>query len=302
MSIQRMRPIATLGATIGLGLGLLVGMPAGQAAPDRPQPAASKLFVQDAQAATAERKRGKRWTITLTGVNADTLWFADRPERDAGRQTTASFVRDWAEYGFATVPPNAVIQHEDADAITVELRNPRYNRKTATLTYTALIDPGSGQRLSRSMSNVSVFIDDAGSSAPVVSQALIQLQGIPPEGRITVYLSEPNGETNPNYAAFILGSTSLTGTLLDWESPTGGVTVEEFMVSPTSITILAGDTDGAGSDGTLILRLPLVTGVGVTDIALSYDGPPETVVTAAVGDGQSQSLGDSVRTIFTISP
>lgn len=180
----------------------------------------AKLFVQDAASATAERQRGKRWKVTLTGVSPTTVWFQDRPGRDAGRESTLSFVRNWSDYGFAAVPPNAVIQHSNAEGVVVELRNPRYNRTKATLTYTAIIDTGSKQRLDSRMNKVSLFIDDAQSSP---STASFELTGITANMNITIRLTEPNGESDPVYAAFILGDLAELPPVLELTSPDASV-------------------------------------------------------------------------------
>lgn len=154
--------------------------------------------------------------MTLTGVSPTTVWFQDRPGRDAGRESTLSFVRNWSDYGFAAVPPNAVIQHSNAEGVVVELRNPRYNRTKATLTYTAIIDPGSKQRLDSRMNKVSLFIDDAQSSP---STASFELTGITANMNITIRLTEPNGESDPVYAAFILGDLAELPPVLELTSP-----------------------------------------------------------------------------------
>ena len=277
------RITASLGFGLALAASVLVSPSAAHAESSHlsapPPVTASKLFVQDAQAATVERKRGKRWKITLTGVNATTLWFADRPERDAGRQSTRSFVREWADFGFAADPPNAVIQHSDADGVAVELKNPRYDRKAATLTYTAIIDPGSGKRLARTMTDVSIFIDDAGYTMTPVR---FEIRGAAPDSTVMINLSEPSGEPDPNYAAFSVGGPGSTEgipttTLLDTDSNAATplvVPIRSLTVDATRLEVTLGSAP-EDFDNTVLnfsLSLFIMTAPGVTDIEIVAPG------------------------------
>jgi hypothetical protein len=285
---------------------MLVGPSAAHAESSQPSSAppvtASKLFVQDARSATAERKRGKRWKITLTGVNATTLWFADRPERDAGRQSTRSFVRQWADFGFAADPPNAFIQQSDSDGVAVELRNPRYNRKAATLTYTAIIDPGSGQRLDRKMRQVSVFIDDSEEPSGQVYSLSLAITGVAPGSSFTVFLTEPSGEPDPVYASFGLGDSDPLGPILSIENPGPGVAFNLLQVLANEIRFIPSDQ---GPDVTIpvVISVPVLTGPAVTAIALSYQSDtPGIQITGAVNNGSAQVLGTlGDRTIFDLT-
>lgn len=302
MSIQRLRPQAALVAASILGLALLVGVPTVQAADQPSSTPVAKLFVQDAQSATAERIRGKRWRITLTDVNSTTLWFADRPVRDAGRQTTGSFVREWNKYGFAADPPNAVIQHSDSDGVAVELKNPRYDRKAATLTYTALIDPGSKQRLSRQMSDVSVFIDDAEQEPGVTSTLTVEIQNIPPTGRFTLVLAEPSGEPDPVYAAFVQGDDNQNDPLISFEGSGANIPIVQFSVTPTQVAITTGVPDGDADGNSLLLTIPVTTAPNASTFQLTYFGPSQMFVSAQLNNGVSQELVASEPTIFELAP
>ena len=110
-----MKRVLTLLVTMGLATAGLVGLAPAQAtlveSQASPPAAASLLFTQYADSAKVERIRGKRWKVILNDVDPKTLWFTDRPVREAGRMGTASFVRQWTSYGFTALPPNAVIQH-----------------------------------------------------------------------------------------------------------------------------------------------------------------------------------------------
>ena len=80
------------------------------------------MFVQTAQGVESDGA-----TLTLRGVTASTLYFADRPKRDVGHMTTADFVDLWAigDNSFETDPPNAVLAflepggHVPEDAVVV---------------------------------------------------------------------------------------------------------------------------------------------------------------------------------------
>lgn len=84
------------------------------------------LFVQSS--AGMESSPGR---LTLKGVSPTTVFFADRPEREAGHSSMAGFVATWGEGAdsFAADPPNAtlsVLSGEDEVAnVVVTLSNPR---------------------------------------------------------------------------------------------------------------------------------------------------------------------------------
>jgi hypothetical protein len=299
MSFNITRGIGALCLAFALGASLLTST----ATADQQTALSSKaqgatLFVQDAASATAERQRGKRWKVTLTGVNPTTVWFQDRPGRDAGRESTLSFVRNWTNYGFAAVPPNAVLQHSNAEGVVVELRNPRYNSARATLTYTAIIDPGSKQRLDSRMKNVSLFIDNAQTS---LSSATFELTGITANMNIVIGLTEPDGESDPVYAAFILGDPTQNQPVLELTSPDASVAIETFTVYPTEIVLNTSADMSGGGTGTLQITLPISTAPTVTDIGLSLDADPGVNVLASINGGQAQSLSIG-NNVFPLNP
>lgn len=106
------------------------------------------LFVQPFDGGTWVPKPGVDgvFTLTLTGAAAETTYFSDRPERDAGLAPTQQFLDG---LGFQPEnPPNAAIVAQTAegteDVLVVELLAPVYDAKAATLTYEAkvLLDYG----------------------------------------------------------------------------------------------------------------------------------------------------------------
>jgi hypothetical protein len=60
--------------------------------------------------------------LTLKGVSANSIVFADRPVRAAGHVLTSDFIKEWDEgaESFAKDPPNATISVLSADGKTVE--------------------------------------------------------------------------------------------------------------------------------------------------------------------------------------
>jgi hypothetical protein len=139
------------------------------------------MFVQTARTGTWEPKAGEEgvYTLTLTGLPAQTVYFSDRPERVVGTQNTSEFLR---ALGFAEEnPANAalVTKAEDGsdDILVIELFNPVYTEGEAaeggTLAYDARIlgnfaDTGLGRialvqhdsAIPASFDGASLFIDD----------------------------------------------------------------------------------------------------------------------------------------------
>ncbi len=81
------------------------------------------------------------YTLTISGVVPYTVFFSDRPARDAGFIEMNRFIEG---FGFDLInPPNALImiedESEDNDAIVVELTVPQYDKTNGTLTYTARV-------------------------------------------------------------------------------------------------------------------------------------------------------------------
>jgi hypothetical protein len=102
------------------------------------------MFVQTARSGAWAPKAGEDgvYTLTLTGLPAQTVYFSDRPERIVGTQTTVDFLK---ALGFsADNPPNAALvtsnQGED-DVLVIELFNAVYTEgeEGATLVYDARI-------------------------------------------------------------------------------------------------------------------------------------------------------------------
>lgn len=144
------------------------------------------LSASDAKL-TPTSKRGT-FTLTLSGTDARTVWFADRPDRDAGSLPTSALVNRWRSVGFASDPPNAaVVLHSPVsisdgrvDTFVVELSNPRKQGRQLSFRAQVLDEESAnslsgrlakhGDRHDREISStpdpirlggVSIFIDDA---------------------------------------------------------------------------------------------------------------------------------------------
>jgi hypothetical protein len=144
-------------------------------------PHSSLLFALDGKDGTLVHAKKAahrdRYSLTLWGISASTVWFADRPRRDAGRLETSGFFAGWAQLGFRSDPPNAALVVEAggrSHTMAVELKLRRYDADghIARFDVRALGSLGGGLRhlnerlerqLPRSFSSPSLFIDNSDS-------------------------------------------------------------------------------------------------------------------------------------------
>lgn len=117
-------------------------------------PGANWLFVQTADSITTDGK-----TITLKGINPQTLMFSDRPERMTGDASTAKFIEFWksGKSDFEKDPPNATIStivNGKPELTVVELMDPVLSGDSLTYTIKVL-----GMEPPKAGENVSLFID-----------------------------------------------------------------------------------------------------------------------------------------------
>lgn len=97
------------------------------------------IFIQEGTSGSFVEDGSGNYTLTINGVLPYTVYFADRPARDAGMVEMEQFIE-----GFSfdpNNPPNALLNiregEEEIDMIVVELTWPQYNETTETLTYKA---------------------------------------------------------------------------------------------------------------------------------------------------------------------
>jgi len=101
----------------------------------------SYLFVQNASSGTFVSNGDDSYTLTLKGISEQTVYFSDRPQRDAGQVSTKRFVE--GSCFNSKNPPNAAIDvmegNESSDLVVVELLDPRYDAAKKSLQYTVRI-------------------------------------------------------------------------------------------------------------------------------------------------------------------
>jgi len=159
---------------IGLcaGLAAFLAAPLGALAEDAISAPGQKTIGQPSQAAKNDmipslaviNSRGATLqgnVLTLTGVGANSIVFADRPFRAAGHVLTKHFLKEWDEGSdsFAKDPPNATISvlSGEGDAVedaVVVLKSPKLDGDKLTFDVTVL--EGS---LSKADGPASLFID-----------------------------------------------------------------------------------------------------------------------------------------------
>jgi hypothetical protein len=117
------------------------------------------LIVMNADGAKLEGN-----TLTLTGIAANSIIFADRPVRSAGHALTAHLLEEWAtgSDSFAKDPPNATVSVFSKDASDVEdavvtLKDPKLDGTTLTFTVDVL-----ESNIAKADGPASVFIDIIG--------------------------------------------------------------------------------------------------------------------------------------------
>jgi hypothetical protein len=103
----------------------------------------SFLFVQEGDSGSLVPGKDGTMTLTLTGVRPETVYFSDKPARVSGVIDTVIFNASSLWHG--TSSPNAALMIPDAptsnDTVILSLSNPRYNRTSATIQYSAVPVP-----------------------------------------------------------------------------------------------------------------------------------------------------------------
>jgi hypothetical protein len=156
-----------------LAIGAGGGLVAVTASTSAQTPAASEdaatptyLFVLQATGGSLASTGDGEWTLSLTGVSPQTIYFTDRPAREAGTLPTTEFL-DLDGLFTADNPPNAAVvvadpASEREDVLVVALRGPAYDPAAGTLSYTvAPVEPtDQGDALLRDeFGHVTLFID-----------------------------------------------------------------------------------------------------------------------------------------------
>jgi uncharacterized protein YjbI with pentapeptide repeats len=101
--------------------------------------------VLNAGAGTLRSENGQL-TLTLTGVEPQTVWFSDRPARRTGSFPARDMVSSWEGFGFGRVPPNAALVYTDEErrdrTVILELSQPHVERGGHILRFAVtVVDP-----------------------------------------------------------------------------------------------------------------------------------------------------------------
>ena len=156
---------AALVAITAPGIGLA------QEPPPAEEPAKKPVFIFVQSAKSVTYDSGK---LTLKGVSATTIFFADRPERVTGHMSTRAFVPFWKEgkETFLADPPHATLSllgQGDAADVVVELRDPVL--KGDELSYGASVLQG---EMPAKGGVASLFIDVVGMPATAMTNAGVE--------------------------------------------------------------------------------------------------------------------------------
>ena len=84
----------------------------------------SFLFMQTAHSGTLSAKEGDgKRTLTLNDVSPVTVYFSEKPDREAGHESTAEFIAEWSvgEDSFEANPPNAALDIIGADSQSIAI-------------------------------------------------------------------------------------------------------------------------------------------------------------------------------------
>jgi hypothetical protein len=97
------------------------------------------MFVQSADGLKADDK-----TLRLVNLSPQTIWFSDRPVRQAGHVTTQAYLQEWTSAAgpnnFSKDPPNATLSvyqpgRGDNTLTVVEISDPKVEGKDLVYTY-----------------------------------------------------------------------------------------------------------------------------------------------------------------------
>lgn len=233
-------------------------------------------------------------TVTLEAVDADTVWFQDRPGRDAGRLTTDDFVAEWASYGFDEDPPNATLELVDGDGgrstHVLELGAPRWDAAARTLSYPVTPADGGGGVPPSTFGAASLFIDDA--AGDVFQSIELSVSNVQPGQQVGVQVRSNDGTD----VGFSSGPDLDPSAGVQVETASGVLPVTTLRVDPSTVLVeTSSESGGAALEWSVSLFL--VAGQGISTLSLTSTSDPGVEVTAALGDAQPQVV-NSTETLF----
>ncbi len=167
-----------LAALIGTTLTACAADASGSATPASETDSLSLLFQLEAEAGTLTQLDGATYALELTTAGERMIWFSDRPDRKAGSLRTDEFIAIWPDFGFDEDPPNIGFTANgisDGVSVVATMTEPAYDAATAVFTAELEIlfaapnsgledgtdTPYSSKELPETLTEVSVFIDDA---------------------------------------------------------------------------------------------------------------------------------------------
>jgi len=123
------------------------------------------LFLQQADSGSIVPDNDKPgcYTLTLTNLHQNVLYFSDQPKRKAGRLSITEFLQTWSH---DRIKPNVAMQAfavsradiKEMNTVAV-LSNPRYDAENQSMTYTACPISSSKIIAHHHLRSVNLFID-----------------------------------------------------------------------------------------------------------------------------------------------
>lgn len=245
----------------------------------------SVLLVAEAKSGTFTKADNGTYTLSMSGVEPDMVWFTDRPARHAGRVEVQKALD--ALYEDASGPPNAALSSAHPETgeeqiVIVELTDPQYDAASATLSFNALSleEPKQGLEkyadkdvaanlISETLNEPVLFIDNLFR----YSQCRIVINNNSANNLYWWGDSDPTkggkayGNQIKGFDAIIFANESLTS---QWESPTWG---DDCRVSTAWGTV----QDDGSAPGFVVNVLSPATGSNSASIRQNGSGCNATV-------------------------
>ena len=169
-----MKLVLIIAITVVCSVSAVLGITMIMESIEKENPPVSLLFVQMATSGTfTETDDGH--LLVLEGINEQTIYYSDRPNRVAGHMSTDELVKKWTsgDDSFESNPPNTVMAIVEPDgtqnAITIALTKPVYDLEAMQMQYSVYIiadevDAANQVDVSfpETFGDVALFIDGAG--------------------------------------------------------------------------------------------------------------------------------------------
>ena len=201
----------------------------------------------------------------------------------------SEFVEQWSEVGFTLDPPNVVLRHDFGDGLgeVLVMSDPMWDQPAGSLSFTATVEDHEAgtEPLPWLMSDVSLFIDDSGSSYHRVTLSISNAAA----GQDIGVVLGASGSRAPSWS---LGANESDSAGLSLTSNAGPAPLDGLEVTDDEVRIeTSGDATGATVSFRVELFLEAVPGAGTfevrstsapgAEITLALDGAEPQVVNAA---------------------